>query len=82
MLGIAGGAPAEAHPVRPWCENGIMFDYSPDCSFATLAQCLATAYGDGDCVRNPAYDALYSRHGEIPPPDPGHHRRPLARPRR
>ena len=81
-LGVVGGAPAAAQPVRPWCEYGAMFDRTPDCSFATLAQCLATAYGDGDCARNPAFDALYYRRGQIPPADTGYHRRLLPKPRR
>jgi hypothetical protein len=82
MLGIAGGARADAQVVRPWCEQGAMFGYAPDCSFATLAQCWATARGDGTCVRNPAFDALYYRRGQIPPVGTDHHGRPLPKPRR
>ena len=82
MLGIAAAAPAHAQPVRPWCEYGAMFGRTPDCSFATLAQCLATAYGDGTCARNPAFDALYYRRGQIPPAGTGYHRHTLSKPRR
>jgi Protein of unknown function (DUF3551) len=81
MLGIAA-APANAQVVRPWCEYGAMFGRVPDCSFATFAQCMATAWGDGTCVRNPAFDWPYYQRGQIPPADTDYRGRPLPKPRR
>lgn len=82
MLGIAAGAPAKARLVRPWCAYGAMFAAAPDCSFATLAQCVATARGDGTCARNPAFEWPYYRRGLTPPTDTDYHGRPLPEPRR
>jgi hypothetical protein len=81
-LCIAGAAPAAAQPVRPWCEYGAMFGRMADCSFATYAQCLATARGDGTCARNPAFDWPYYQRGLTPPVDTDYFGRPLHPPRR
>jgi hypothetical protein len=82
MLGIAGLVPAAAQPPRPWCEYGAMFGRIPDCSFATYAQCMATARGDGTCVRNPGFDWPYFQRGQAPPVDTDYYGRPLRAPPR
>jgi hypothetical protein len=82
MLGIAALLPAEAQPLRPWCEYGAMFGRTPDCSFATFAQCMATARGDGTCARNPAFDRPYYQRGQSPPADTNYYGRPLRERRR
>jgi hypothetical protein len=75
MLGI-GLTSAQAQPPRPWCEYGAMFRV-PDCAFATFAQCLAMARGDGTCTRNPVFDWPYFQRGQIPPVDTDYYGRPL-----
>ena len=81
ILGTAAGLPAAAQAVRPWCETGAMFR-TPDCSFATYAQCMATARGDGSCSRNPAFDWPYYQRGQTPPVDTDYYGRPLRPPPR
>jgi hypothetical protein len=81
MLSHTGLQPAAA-AVRPWCEYGAMYGWSPDCSFATLAQCLQTARGDGTCVRNPVFDWPYFQRRQLPPADTDVYGRPLRAPRR
>jgi hypothetical protein len=71
---LAGGAP------RPWCELGVMTGGSMgNCSFATFAQCMETARGDGHCERNPFFDAYYFNRGLPPPTDIDPNGRPLPR---
>ena len=69
---LAGGA-------LPWCELGAMTGGSMgNCNFATFAQCMQTARGDGICERNPRFDAYYYKRGVPPPVDVDPNGRPLA----
>jgi hypothetical protein len=82
VLGIAACPAAQAAVVRPWCEQSSAFGSGPDCSYATFAQCMATARGDGDCLRNPAFDWPYFKRGIPAPEDTDPYGRPLRTPRR
>ena len=42
---IAGSAPAAAEYDYPWCVVGGELGAAGDCSYQTLAQCQASAYG-------------------------------------
>ena len=82
VVAIAALPGAQARAVRPWCEYSSAFGSAPDCSYATFAQCLATARGDGTCVRNPAFDWPYYLRGLPAPVDTDPYGRPLPAPRR
>ena len=63
-LGLALPAQAERGNGSPWCvqETGRgMHSSSPDCRFATRAQCQETANGIGYCMENPAYQGRRRR---------------------
>ena len=51
--------PAGAYIAYPWCSTGAGMDFGGrNCGFATFAQCLATASGNGQmCEPNPFYTA-------------------------
>jgi hypothetical protein len=67
----------------PWCELGAMTGGDVgNCSFATFAQCMETARGDGRCERNPRFDAPYFKRGAPAPTDIDPNGRPLPRDRR
>jgi|HubBroStandDraft_6_1064221.scaffolds.fasta_scaffold2600109_1 hypothetical protein len=72
--------PTHAGGARPWCELGAMTgnDFG-NCNFATFAQCMATARGDGHCERNPRFDAYYFERGLPAPTDVDPYGRPLPR---
>ena len=78
---IVASPAALAGIVRPWCEQSSAFGSGPDCSYATFAQCMATARGDGVCLRNPAFDWPYFKRGIPAPEDTDPYGRPL-RPKR
>src|SRR5215467_13384524 len=78
VLGIAALPRAQAQVVRPWCEQSSAFGSGPDCSYATFAQCMATARGDGTCLRNPFFDWPYFQRGQTPPVDTDYYGRPLG----
>ena len=82
VVGVAALPQAQAQVVRPWCEQSSAFGSGPDCSYATFAQCMATARGDGTCLRNPAFDWPYYRRGLPAPVDTDPHGRPLPARRR
>jgi hypothetical protein len=71
--------PGAAAAVRPWCEFGSMNDNVGDCSYATFAQCLRTARGDGQCERNPRFDWPYFLSGRPAPVDVDPYGRPARR---
>jgi len=73
---------AQAQVVRPWCEISSAFGSGPDCSYATFAQCEATARGDGVCVRNPRFGGPYFKRGIPAPEDTDPYGRPLRTPKR
>jgi hypothetical protein len=50
---LAGAAPALAYDY-PWCVRSAEFDFNPDCSFRSYAQCMASASGrPASCYINP-----------------------------
>ena len=49
-------ASAQVATTYPWCMQPVG-TWGPDCSFATNAQCRATAEGVGFCYQNPAFAA-------------------------
>ena len=81
VIGIAALPGAQAQIVRPWCEYSSALGFGPDCSYATFAQCMATARGDGTCMRNPVFDWPYFQRGIPAPVDTDPYGRPL-RPKR
>jgi hypothetical protein len=48
------GASAQNAPIYPWCMQPSA-RWGPDCAYATLEQCRATASAVGFCYQNPAY---------------------------
>lgn len=56
-LAVIGAAPAEAVSTRhPYCMQGRSSPGLSNCTFASLAQCRATASGRAmTCVANPSY---------------------------
>jgi hypothetical protein len=78
-LSATAQRPSHAGGALPWCEQGAMTGGSSDCSFATFAQCMETARGDGHCERNPRFDAYYFKRGVPPPTDIDSDGRPLPR---
>jgi hypothetical protein len=84
MLAIATSpaAWAQGRPPRPWCEYSSAYGAGPDCSYATYAQCMATARGDGTCQRNPRFDWPYFQRGIPAPVDVDPYGRPLRAPQR
>jgi hypothetical protein len=82
VVGIAALPRARAQVVRPWCEHSSAFTSAPDCSYWMFAQCMATARGDGTCLRNPRFDWPYFQRGLIPPVDTDYYGRPLGPPPR
>jgi hypothetical protein len=55
-LAVIGAAPAEAVSTCPYCMQGRSSPGLSNCTFASLAQCRATASGRGmTCVANPSY---------------------------
>jgi Protein of unknown function (DUF3551) len=79
-VGTAALRPAQAQVARPWCEQSSAFTSAPDCSYWTFAQCIATARGDGTCLRNPRFDWPYYQRGQTPPVDTDYYGRPLGPP--
>ena len=59
---IAGSTPAAAAYDYPWCVSGGELGYAGDCSYQTLAQCQASAYGRWNlyCIVNPR--VAFARH--------------------
>ena len=62
IASLAGSVPASAHDY-PWCVRSAEFDYNPDCSFRTFAQCMASASGrPASCYFNPRFAYGRPRH--------------------
>jgi len=60
---IASSAPAVARDY-PWCVRSAEFDYNPDCSFTSFAQCMASASGrPASCYINPRFAYERPRRG-------------------
>jgi hypothetical protein len=78
VVGIAALPGAQAQVVRPWCEQSSALTSAPDCSYWTFAQCMATARGDGTCLRNPRFDWPYFSRDQTPPVDTDFYGRPLG----
>jgi hypothetical protein len=82
-LGATAQRPTLAGGALPWCELGTMTGGElGNCSFATFAQCMETARGDGRCERNPRFDAYYFKRGLPAPTDIDPNGRALPRYRR
>ena len=77
-LGALGQRPSVA-AVLPWCEYGALTGGMYDCSYATFAQCMRTARGDGQCERNPRFDWPYFISGRPAPVDVDPYGRPARR---
>lgn len=53
-------ASAQVATTYPWCMQPVG-TWGLDCSYATIAQCRATAEGVGFCYENPAFAAARDR---------------------
>lgn len=54
LVGAQSPSPAIAAPIYQWCMQPSA-PWGPDCAYATIEQCRATASAVGFCYQNPAY---------------------------